>query len=85
MAAALAYGQAPLYFWPYGESVRAAVEAAGADVVGGTLEEWQAAMARVSAALLAAGAFVIPGGAGDRPRQVLTPEEAAAEANRRGY
>ena len=58
--------------------------ASGGDVVGDTLEEWQAVMARVSAALLASGFVVIPRGADDA-RQVLTREEEAAEANRRGY
>ena len=69
VAAALEYGQAPLYFWPGGSAARAVVAAAGGD---GT-------------ALLAAGFFVIPGGAGESPRQPLTPEEAAAETGLRGY
>ena len=86
VAATFAYGQAPLYFWPGGPSAQAVVAAAGGDgAVAGTLEAWQAAMARVSAALLAAGFLVIPGGAGNSPRQALTAEEAAAEASRRGY
>ncbi len=34
---------------------------AGGDLAGGTLEEWQAAMARACAALLGAGFFAIPG------------------------
>ena len=86
VAAALAYGQRPLYFWPGGEAARAVVEGAGGDgTAAGTLEAWQAAMARVSAALLAADFFVIPGGAGDAARQPLTPEEEAEEARRRGY
>ena len=86
VAAAFEYGQAPLYFWPGGQATQAVVAAAGGNgTAAGTLEAWQAAMARVSAALLAAGFFVIPGGAGDSPRQALTPAEEAAEANRRGY
>ena len=84
LAAALEYGQAPLYFWPYGSSVREVVEAAGGDVPGGTLEEWQATMARVSVALIAAGFFAIPRGAGDARRQALTWEEEAEEASHRG-
>ena len=83
---ALEYGQAPLYFWPGGPTAQALVAAAGGDgTAADTLEAWQAAMARVSAALLAAGFVVIPGGAGDSPRQALTRGEEAAEANRRGY
>ena len=86
VAATFAYGQAPLYFWPGGPSAQAVVAAAGDDgAAAGTLEAWQAAMARVSAALLTAGFFVIPGGAGDSPRQALIAEEEAAEASRRGY
>ncbi len=86
VAAAFAYGQAPLYFWPGGPSAQAVVSAAGGDsAAAGTLEAWQAAMAWVSAALLAAGFIVIPGEAGESPRQALTPAEEAAEANRRGY
>ena len=84
LAAAFEYGKPPLYFWPSGQHVQAVVGAVGGDAVGGTLEAWQAAMARVSAALLAAGFVVIPRGADDA-RQALTPEEEAAEANRRGY
>ena len=85
VAAAFAYGQAPLYFWPGGPSAQAVVAAAGDDgAAAGTLEAWQAAMARVSAALLASGFVVIPRGADDA-RRALTREEEAAEANRRGY
>ena len=63
VAAAFEYGQRPLYFWPGGHEVQTIVDAAGADgTAAGTPKAWQAAMARVSAALLAAGFFVIPGG-----------------------
>ena len=86
VAAAFEYGRATLYFWPGGPAAHAVVEGSGGDGRAvGTLEEWQAAMARVSAALLAAGFFVIPGGADDAARQPLTPEEEAEEARRRGY
>ncbi len=86
VAAAFAYGQRPLYFWPGGHEAHAVVDAAGDDgTAAATLEAWQAAMARVSAALLAAGFLVIPGSAGDRPRQALTREEEADEASRRGH
>ena len=86
VAAAFEYGRAPLYFWPDGPAAQAVVAATGGDgAAAGTLEAWQAAMARVSAALLEAGFFVIPGSASDSPRQALTPEEEAAEAGRRGY
>ena len=84
LAAAFEYGKPPLYFWPSGQHVQAVVGAAGGDVAGGTLEAWQATMARVSAALLAGGFVVIPRGADDT-HQVLSQEEAAEEANRRGY
>jgi hypothetical protein len=83
LAATLEFGRAPLYFWPYGTSVREVVEAAGVDVPGGTLEEWQATMARVSAALIAAGFLPIPRGA-EGSRQALTWEEEAEEASHRG-
>ena len=83
LAAAFAYGTPPLYFWPSGQHVRAVVDTSGVDAVGGTLEAWQAAMARVSAALLAAGFVVVPRGADDA-RRPLTREEEAEEANRRG-
>ncbi len=86
VAAAFAYGQRPLYFWPGGQKAQAVVDGAGGDgTAATTVEDWQAAMARVGAALLAAGFVVIPGGAGDSPRQALTPEEEAEEASRRGY
>ena len=81
LAAALEYGKPPLYFWPSGPYVREVVDASGGDVAGGTLEAWQAVMARVSAALLASGFVVIPRGADDA-RQALAREEEAEEASR---
>jgi hypothetical protein len=61
LVAAFEHHQAPLSFWPGGQRVEAIVRAAGGDLAGGSLEEWQAAMAHTGAALLAAGFFVVPG------------------------
>ena len=61
LVAAFEHHQAPLYFWPGGQRVEELVQAAGGDLAGGSLEEWQAAMAHTSAALLEAGFFVVPG------------------------
>jgi hypothetical protein len=60
VAAAFAHHQPPLYFWPSGQQVQAVAHGVGRDLVGGSLEDWQAAMARTSAALLAAGFRVVP-------------------------
>ena len=84
LATSFEYGKPPLYFWLSGQHVQQVVHALSGDAVGGTLEAWQAAMARVSAALLTVGFVVIPRGADDAHR-ALTREEETEEANRRGY
>ncbi len=60
VAAAFAHHQPPLYFWPSGQQVQDVVRRVGRDPVGGSLEDWHAAMARTSAPLLAAGFLVVP-------------------------
>ena len=60
VAAAFAHHQPPLYFWPAGPQVQDLVQGVGRDLVGGSLEDWQAAMARTSAELLEAGFLIVP-------------------------
>jgi hypothetical protein len=61
LVAAFEHRQAPLSCWPGGGQARAVAQAAGGERAGGSLAEWQAAMARTSAALLQAGFVVVPG------------------------